>query len=148
MRPLVLEGFIEEIQTYIADNYSDTSGRSYTVSENFIVGDVLDIEDFDRLVGQDVDLTIYDEVQSTQRSGRHQRATRGVRFLLKGSSAQDALDRGHAIVTWLSGLDQIELPSFFVWVERFARMPGIVAGKPSGAFLADFVVHFLQIGKT
>lgn len=148
MRPLVLEGFIEELQTYVADNYSDTSNRTYTTAGNFVIGDVLDLEDFDRLVSQDVDLTIYDEAQAGQRSGRHQRATRGVRFLFKGSHAQDALDRGHAMVTWLSGLDQVELPSFYVWVERIARFPGIVAGKPSGAFLSDFVAHFLQIGKT
>lgn len=146
--PLRLKGFIEELQDYIAANYTDDEGRSYVVAENFTIGEVLDVEDLDNLLGSNVDLTIYDQANQIVRTGRRFRSTRGVRFLFKGEHAQASLDRGHDMVAWLSGLDQIELTSFHVWVERFQRPPGIVTGRPSGTFLSDCVIHFLAINRT
>ncbi len=146
--PLRLRGFIEGFQDHISANYSDDEGRTYTTAENFIVGESLDIEDVEELLGSVIDLSIYDQAEQLQLSSRRTRAVRGVRFVFKDDFGQAALNRAHAMVEWLSGLNRIEMPLFSAMLVRFSRLPGIVAGRPSGAYLSDFVVHYTVLNKT
>jgi len=146
--PLRLRGFIEELQDYIAANYSDSDGRTYTTATNFTIGNFLDVEDLDRILGSDVDLTIYDQAIDVTKGARRHRTTRAVRFVFKDSHAQASLNRAHAMTEWLSGLERIGLPLFVAWVHRFQRMPGIITGRSSGTFLSDLVVHFLTVNRT
>jgi hypothetical protein len=99
VRPLRTQNLAEEIQDWIAANTTGLS-LTYTVGENFILGDALDIQDLDELSGSNVDLTMFEEGSSFVYGGSFVRQDRTFRFVHKGTYGQQAVNRAWELVEW------------------------------------------------
>lgn len=140
MRPLRTQNLAEEVQDWIAANATGLS-LAYTVGENFILGDALDIQDLDELSGSNVDLTMFEEGSNFVYGGSFVRQDRTFRFVHKGTYGQQAVNRAWELVEWFKNESRTFVTDTFrVLVVQFPVLPTIFARYRSGVHLADFVI--------
>ena len=137
---LGLRDFLEELQDHIANE----SDLDLTVSENFTIGNLLDLQDIDTYLSSEIELTMFEEGGGLRRSGRRHHQERTVRFLYKGDYGQQAVNRCLALIEWLSNNSlSFQTSNFREWMARTDKLPSVIAAAQTGTHLADCVVTFL-----
>jgi hypothetical protein len=149
MKKTRLKNLGEEVQDYIAANFrSDpTADLDYTVGENFMLENYLDIQDLDRIANSKVLLTLYIEGGTLIRSGSQSCYNPAFRFLTKGSYAQAAMDRGRDLLEWLEDLKTFRTTHFRVWITGALKLPGVLARSETGSCMSDFIVSTLAFSR-
>lgn len=147
MRRLQLTNLAEELQEYISDNVTGLS-VTYTMAENFVLGRMLNVQDLDDLVGQNIDLTLFDEGGPGLVPGsRVVRQERTFRFVHRGDG-QQAVTRAQELLEWLWNRKSFQTATFRVWVAQPAALPSAFRYYRSGDTLADFLMNFYAFNLT
>jgi len=152
---LVLEGFMEDLQDYIAANFLDgarnvTGDPVYTVGTNFTLGQSPDpTEDFPTMARSDrIRLVLYEEAATVLRSGRRPHPNRPVRFVARGDNPQDANNRCHRLVQWFENSQRhFVLPRFSCRTLGVSAAPTVAFRSQDRTALSSFVMSFLALGK-
>lgn len=146
---LLSVGFIEALQDFIADN----SGLGLTVgsagiSGNLTVGNLLNVDDLETLLGSEIVCTLFEEGGNIVRTGRRHRQERGVRFVYKGTHGQGAVNSCWTLLQFLENQKSFSTTDFTVWIARTDKLPGVIAADRGGTHLADFVMTFFVQNRT
>jgi hypothetical protein len=140
---LKLSNLIEEIQDYIADN----SGLGYVVGQNFTAENSMSFTDIGRLLSSQVLLTIFDEGGELVPSGRLTIQNRIFRFVTKGTTPNDAMDRARSLVEWLWNHKNLLTSTYRSQVRTLERLPTIIDRGEDGSTLVDFVVSMVVFNR-
>ena len=143
---LKLRNASEELQDYVAFN----SGLGYVVggiTGNFTIGQIFDWEDAKRLLGEKVLLTLYDNGHTFYHTGGQKILEKSWRFVAKGSTANQALDRARDIETWLLNKRQFTTETFQFWFVDEVRSPAVVARGENGSHLAETILRGFVISR-
>ncbi len=140
---LVAVNFAEELQDFIAQN----SGLGLVVPGtgpvgNFTIGNILNVDNLDLLLGSGIDCTIFEEGGNLIRSGRRHRQERNIRFIYKGSFGQEAVNSCWLLLQYLENKKTFRTATFTVWIARTDKLPTVIAADQAGTTLADFVMTF------
>ena len=140
---IVSKNFVEDISDYFSENNS----LGYTLADNFLIGEVLDVDNIDSLIGNKIDLTVYDEGGTLRVGGRFHTQERSLRFLVRDTFAQGAINKSHDIASWIGDNRYISTTNF---VSHFVSLGGfgtVVLAHESGTYFSDVVVTFLALAK-
>lgn len=145
---LVSVGWAEELQDYIAEN----SGLGLVVPGtgpvgNFTLGDLLNVDNLDHLLGGQIDCTIFEEGGSLTRSGRRHHQERSVRFVYKGDRGQGVVNSCWRLLQFLENDRTFLTSTFRTWVARTDKLPTVIAADQAGTHLADFVMTFFVFNR-
>lgn len=146
--PLIAVNFAEELQDYIAQN----SGLGLIVPGigpvgNFTIGNLLDVDNLDLLLGTGIDCTIFEEGGNLIRTGRRHRQERSFRFVYKGDAGQTAVNSCWRLLQFLENARTFLTSTFRVWVARTDKLPTVIAADQAGTHLADFVMTFFVFNR-
>ena len=136
-------GVIEDLAEYFSDN----SELGYTLATNFLIGDILDFQDIDQLIGSKIDLTVYDEGGILRFGSRFHTQERSLRFLVRDTYAQGAINKAHDIAAWFGDSRRLPTTNFLFTFMALSKFPGLVLAHDSGTYFADVVVTFLVLAK-
>lgn len=137
---LKLKNASEELQDHIADN----SELGYVVggtNANFTIGQLFNWEDAQRLLGESVLLTLYDDGHDFIHTGGQKIIEKSWRFVTKGSTANQALDRVRDVETWLLNKRQFSTDTYVYWFVDEVRSPAVVARGENGSHLAETILR-------
>ena len=95
--PTKLKDFVEDFCANFATSFSVTGGRTYTLATNMLIGDHFDVQDIGDIVGSDIDLAVYEENGTLIRGSRFDQVERVLRFVVKDSYRQGAVNHAHDI---------------------------------------------------
>ncbi|UCG53554.1 MAG: hypothetical protein JSW58_08350 [Candidatus Latescibacterota bacterium] len=135
---LKLEGFTEQFQDYIVANTDFTP--TLVVGTNFIIGNILDVQDLEQRLTSKILCTLFDEGGNLIGSGRRTRQERSFRFVFKGDYAAEAVNHGFRLLAWLQNHRVFRTSEFQAWWARADKLPSVIVRGKGGATLADFVV--------
>lgn len=146
MKATKLRNLSEEIQDYVAANFLDsTTGLPvYTVdgaSANFTLEDYADIQDLEKVTTSNrVILTLFYDSGTLTRTGKQAVHYANYRFMAKGTTPTEAMDRCRALLEWLEDERTFVTTTFRVWMTQFPKLPSLVMRGENGSYLADFVM--------
>lgn len=128
--------FAEQFQDWIANNCD----ISLTVGKNFVLGNLLNVYDFDKLKRSHILLSMFEEGGSIISRGRRTQQERTFRFIFRGNYGQEAINYGLRFVSWLRRKKTFETDSFRAWLSRVDKLPTVVSADQDGVSLADLVI--------
>jgi len=142
---LIAVNFAEELQDWIADNYTV---ETLTVGQNFILGNLLDLQDIADYLASSVSLSMYEEGGNIVRTGRRHHQERSIRFVFKGQYGQEAVNKTWQLLQWLEDQKTFLSSTFRVWLARIDKLPSVIGADQDGIHLADSVVTFFVLYRT
>lgn len=148
--PLLAVNFVEELQTYLADNSGlglVIPGRGVT-GGNFTIGNLLNVDRLEDVLGSEIVCTMFEEGGNIIRTSRRHRQERTIRFLYKGEYGQAAVNSCWLLLQYLEDLKTFQTDTFRVWVARADKLPTVIAADQGGTHLADFVITFFALYRT
>ncbi len=141
--------FAEEVQDFIATNSSlGLIVPAAGVAGNFLIGDILNVNDLDTLLGKQIVLTMFEEGGTITRTGRRHLQERTLRFVYKGNSGQAAVNLCWNLYTYLEKKLTFQTATFRIWLARTEKLPGVFAADQGGVSLADLILTFLVQSRT
>lgn len=136
--PVKFEEFAEQFQDWLAAEADFEP--SLTVAQNFTLGNLLNVQDLELILGSKILLTLFEEGGNLYGSARRTRQERTFRFVYKGAHGQEAMNYCWRLLRFLHKRKTFETAEYRAWLARIDKLPGIIAAGQDGTHLADCVV--------